>query len=831
MKNLFLLPTKHTPWARCVSIWSSAVLLMFLLAAIQYHQLAPLLDLTATSIKSKTFIATANTTVTVTTANADPATAKDPPSIFVSANTATISVKNHDNEICNNPLLKNENPSTPGQEYHVVLSTPRCGDGSLGNGLSNIFIGALRSIQRNATFEFQCPGGPIGEFFSPKDEEQNTAWSMTLPPNSPDFCESCKSWPHTCHHGLQYGIPLIRQVLHRYFPEPEEADDLSIHFRCGDILKYKHHDEYGYPAYSTYQEYLEPFSGNLTSIGIVTGSFDSKLARDKDVPFLKTCQRLVEDLRDYLQDTFLSVKVNIRNYDATPGHAMGRLVHSKKIMWCNPSTFCLYPALATKAQSFILKSSGLYPFVERISEVSHSSIDTDNIHVVNEDFLSMKQIVTQRMSVDDIVEWLRKEPATAKVNNINQQEHAWKTEPAKTNSTKQSRLRPPAMDLQQVKHFEIEDGQMLKSKVYRVGEGFTQYTHVENVAITANFIHVYAPTQEMKALIKNSEQPTLAQYRRFDQGEIKHDLPTPKWVIHDEPMNVNKDCPRGYREEVAFVLSPWHTDNMFHLHNDNILPLVHNIQHAPWCNASTLQCDVPTTLYQLAGDAQRLKREVTFADVLRQHMFDQGVKDASELLGRDDSNPVCIKALVWGRGPYMLWRPTSDIYDIVPSLNRRVRERLQLPQQEQRQIGSPLKVVHIIRSPPRYIADAAPLMKACREAGFQCEECCNWKEDTLRDAMDQIGDADVIMGRHGAGLAHALYAAPGVTVIDFGAPSTWRKPFHNMAFLNGNGTLFRVPNVPIEKDAAFVSESFARDVFEKLKQGNYADAPAKPLWD
>jgi hypothetical protein len=31
-------------------------------------------------------------------------------------------------------------------------------------------------------------------------------------------------------------------------------------------------------------------------------------------------------------------------------------------------------------------------------------------------------------------------------------------------------------------------------------------------------------------------------------------------------------------EETSFALSPWHPDNMFHLHNDNLVPMFTNVR-------------------------------------------------------------------------------------------------------------------------------------------------------------------------------------------------------------------------------------------------------------
>jgi hypothetical protein len=89
--------------------------------------------------------------------------------------------------------------------------------------------------------------------------------------------------------------------------------------------------------------------------------------------------------------------VTIHSNDTVEEAGVGRMVHSKT--WCNPSTFCVYPAIATMGQAYILQSPKLYPFVEEISE--------PNIQVVNQKFLSMNQIVSGKMNASDIIGWLR----------------------------------------------------------------------------------------------------------------------------------------------------------------------------------------------------------------------------------------------------------------------------------------------------------------------------------------------------------------------------------------------------------------------------------------
>jgi hypothetical protein len=357
-----------------------------------------------------------------------------------------------------------------------------------------------------------------------------------------------------------------------------------------------------------------------------------------------------------------------------------------------------------------------------------------------------------------------------------------------------------------------------RSKLYgHVAADISGYVHLEYVALSSTSIHVFAPSLEMRQAISASGIK-LPRYKRFFLDREVFDLPTPKWVLHDEQMDVRKHCSLGFRDEIAFFSSAWHTDNMFHLMNDNILPLVYSLMRAPWCNATTLKCAHPTTLYQLAADPKRLQKEGIFGRTRSEgyHIFD-GTSPADKVLGTNQN--TCFRALTWGRGPVPFYRKGARFWSvsqgIASVLNAKLRAHFHLPPRN----GGKRKVIHIKRSPPRYIIDAGPLMAACQKAWLQCEECCNWMSDKQAEVLRRVGDADVIMGRHGAGLAHVLFAAPGATLIDFGARPNWRHTFNSMAKANANGSYVRVSLPDMRGEAATITEVFADTVFSAVQKG------------
>jgi len=303
----------------------------------------------------------------------------------------TVRVYEKGESICSSRIL----PGT-----HTVI-TGVCGSDSTGNVLSRLYLASLIAAQANATVELKCDHSDKNK--NGLEKLDGMAWNFTylgstktISPMPQSFCATCKSFPHTCPVGICHALPLIRESMRLYEPpEPDVMDDVTIHLRCGDILKYAHHTEYGFPRYSTYLAKLSQHSPR--SIGIATLSFDPNIMRKKDLPFLETCRRLVVDLADFLEEAFL-VPVTIRNNDTVP-QSMGRMVHSR-VTWCNPSTFCLYPSLGSHGQGYFVKSPKLYPFIEELQE--------ENIKVLDVEFLNMQQIVHQHMNAEDIIQWLRK---------------------------------------------------------------------------------------------------------------------------------------------------------------------------------------------------------------------------------------------------------------------------------------------------------------------------------------------------------------------------------------------------------------------------------------
>ena len=135
------------------------------------------------------------------------------------------------------------------------------------------------------------------------------------------------------------------------------------------------------------------------------------------------------------------------------------------------------------------------------------------------------------------------------------------------------------------------------------------YMHFSNVAFDETRIHVFAPTAATrKALVAGKRLPHYLCFGCKSRGTVNA-MQNMEIIIHDNPLNPAQDCSGGkIRKQQAFFYSPWNTDNVFHLHNDNVLAMVDNIRKTPGCDSVTLLCNLPTVLYNLKGDPTRKPR-------------------------------------------------------------------------------------------------------------------------------------------------------------------------------------------------------------------------------
>ena len=170
----------------------------------------------------------------------------------------------------------------------------------------------------------------------------------------------CK-YPHgvATDNGLNRVASVIRSDLQRLADEvvsskviaDADFDDVAIHLRTGDIVRQKH-SLYGLDPFHVYAKLILQA---VSSIGIVTAPFAQRRA-DWGPGNPDMNHAIVTAAQEYLQDAFPEATVSIRNDEnETMDVVYARLVRANYTI-CGPSTFCLFPAIASMGESFILHS-------------------------------------------------------------------------------------------------------------------------------------------------------------------------------------------------------------------------------------------------------------------------------------------------------------------------------------------------------------------------------------------------------------------------------------------------------------------------------------------
>jgi hypothetical protein len=122
-------------------------------------------------------------------------------------------------------------------------------------------------------------------------------------------------------------------------------------------------DEYGILPFAALVAVVPP---EARSVGIVTMPFDKLCSAQKTCPC--ECHKIVQRLKSQLEDAPHLLQphtVTIRDNDDELG-AWARLTFSPLGTVCSPSTFCLWPALASR-RGLYAKSS-LFPAAEKVAE-------------------------------------------------------------------------------------------------------------------------------------------------------------------------------------------------------------------------------------------------------------------------------------------------------------------------------------------------------------------------------------------------------------------------------------------------------------------------------
>ena len=290
----------------------------------------------------------------------------------------------------------------------------KCGNSSLGNMLS-IYV-AYRTLALLAGADFVVEKSCTAEKASLQAYLPLIVKAASRPNivRARGSCDKCRTnSAHICTSGWpEVANLIVPGDLRNAVSEWEAAlkskivhDEVAIHIRCGDTFKIRNPNiaaQYGLLPYSHYHRIIPP---NVSSIGINTQSLNpncnSWVVRkgDCDGGIVGKCRRIVKHLAVHLRTRYPSAAVTIRDGEPV-ALAYSRLINAPIATICNPSTFCLWPTLAS--------NHGWLPFTNlfRGAQLATQTITSVNMMPRQPQFLSYQQM--QRMHPNAITEILER---------------------------------------------------------------------------------------------------------------------------------------------------------------------------------------------------------------------------------------------------------------------------------------------------------------------------------------------------------------------------------------------------------------------------------------
>ncbi|CAJ1931782.1 unnamed protein product [Cylindrotheca closterium] len=292
-----------------------------------------------------------------------------------------------------------------------------CSDLNIGNKLSRLYHANIMAMAIGADFLYVCPThkdtGNRGSIMSRLaqeriDSESDARHVVSKTKSVAEICDVCDSnHPHQCATGeIGLVVPIVIDDLQgtvRHASDYDEGSfDVALHYRCGDILGL-HTEKYGILPHSTFVRLIQAKHDREDNISIVVlsnvlnGNKAGKNARSRDVLFAATCQILVDDLVEYLSQSFPNARISIPTNGSIAVDYF-RLIRATSMAICGPSTFCLWPTLANPNAKIL--NSRLFPWIKQL--------DGSNSTVFDSVMLKPRKNQTiLDMGVASILAWLR----------------------------------------------------------------------------------------------------------------------------------------------------------------------------------------------------------------------------------------------------------------------------------------------------------------------------------------------------------------------------------------------------------------------------------------
>jgi len=333
-----------------------------------------------------------------------------------------------------------------------------------------------------------------------------------------------------------------------------------------------------------------------------------------------------------------------------------------------------------------------------------------------------------------------------------------------------------------------------------------------NVVIAQDTIILHGASAADARFVHNVLKGSLPRYQYFIHGDVGNFPP-----VRIETRNHAVSTCKKVWDCTAVFLSLWHPDNQYHLMNDNIVPLVINLQSNPACTYSVhggFVCTPELKLFLLDSDTARNQQAVSSAGLLLDMLVPN--RRPAAVLFNSHGETQCVKRLTWGRGRLGFAIPIDhSVTDAV----RILREYARIPASST-YLGHTtwnatahdkgnytVLLLNRQKGITRSIIDEELVLQACLATGVLCKPCCdfgarglnarnaNWRPK-LQTMVTELSNADILFGAHGAGMSMVLFARRSAITVNVmpADDTTWNVIFPRMAVANsGHSVIAYVP--------------------------------------
>lgn len=249
----------------------------------------------------------------------------------------------------------------------------------------------------------------------------------------------------------------------------------------------------------------------------------------------------------------------------------------------------------------------------------------------------------------------------------------------------------------------------------------------------------------------------MTTYTHFVRNAVVRDRFDDVFDFSSEPLRWS-DCAR-VETRSTFILSPWHIDNAFHLHCDNLVAMYANLRQAGVLSE-------PRCLYLYEGDAQRNAQAVQLWAIM-DALFDGAVRPLRAL--QDEAGPIGFRHIRWGGGPkvfYLRDGAAPGFGDAAVDYQRWVLQHYGIEARTTPTNDAAPRVLIMSRTGPRRIVNDDLLADACRDLGCRVQIFGDYARTSARDLVALVHEADILAGVHGAALAHLAYLPTGSLVAE-----------------------------------------------------------------